>query len=147
MGLMPQAKRIWQGAVLLVSAIARETQNHWYLSLVRAGSKEVKEQAVFALRYLKENMPVLLELVKNERGQVREMAYCALGRMDAPELDEMWKKNLPKSKKFAEYVTYVQSDGVGSCRKANPAGCGNGHCTGQYFSGYRRGCTLVQCTG
>ena len=98
--------------VLLVSAIARETQNHWYLSLVRAGSKEVKEQAVFALRYLKENMPVLLELVKNERGQVREMAYCALGRMDAPELDEMWKKNLPKSKKFAEYVTYVQSDGV-----------------------------------
>ena len=98
--------------VLLVSEIARQTENSWYLALVQTGSKEVREQAVLALRYLKENMPVLLELVKTERGQVREMAYCALGRMDAPELDEMWKKNLPKSKKFAEYVTYVQSDGV-----------------------------------
>lgn len=107
MGKKDMAKR-----VLLVSMISQEKENDWYLSLAQTGSKEVKAQAMLALRYLKENIPVLLELAQTERGEPREMAYCALGRMDAPELDAFWKKNLPKSKKFAEYVTYVKSDGV-----------------------------------
>lgn len=98
--------------VQLVSVISRERENDWYLWLAENGSAEVKEQAVLALRYKRENLPVLLQLTKTERGKVREMAYCALGRMDAPELEEFWKKHLPKSKKFAEYVTYVKSDGV-----------------------------------
>ncbi len=98
--------------VRLVSMISRESENDWYLSLLETASKEVKEQAILALRFKKENIPALLALAKTERGKAREMVYCALGQMDAPELDEFWKKNLPKSKKFAEYVTYVKSDGV-----------------------------------
>lgn len=111
-GFDPKGKMDMAKRVSLICEIAKEKENDWYISLLETAENRVREHAILALGYHRDNIPLLLELTKTERGKAKQMTYRALGQMDAPELDEFWQKNLKKNKKFAEYVTYVKADGV-----------------------------------
>ena len=111
-GFDPKGKMDMAKRVSLIGSIAKEKENDWYISLLETAENEVREHVILALGYHKENVSVLLELTKSEGRKAKEMAYRALGQIDLPEVDDFWQKNLSKRKKFAEYVTYVKSDGV-----------------------------------
>ncbi len=110
----PQGKKIMAKRLKLVAKIAKETENEWYLSVLKTAKKEVKEECISALKYNKENIPLLLELAKKERGKTKDIVYNTLGgvKVDNDNIVEFWKNELDKSLNNASNLKNSKSDEI-----------------------------------
>ena len=73
-----QTKIVMVKRLNLIVKIAKETENDWYLSVLKTAKKQVKEECISALQYSEENIPLLLELTKKERGKMKDIVYYTL---------------------------------------------------------------------
>lgn len=105
-GFEPEGKRDMAKRVELISAIAGGEENDFYAESLPEASKEVKEELVRALRHREDNEGLLLDLVKSEKGKVKEAALCALTHMNGEKAEEFWKKQMDKKPEKA--VNYLQ---------------------------------------
>lgn len=106
----PDGKRDMVRRVQVIEAIAGGKENEFYRSLVSetaVTSKEVKEEAVRALRYEDENARFLLDLLKTEKGKMKEAVLYALSFLDGTEVEEYWSKAIKK--KTIEAVSYLEN--------------------------------------
>lgn len=106
----PDGKRDMARRVQVIEEIAGGKENEFYRSLVsetREVSKEVKEAAVRALRHEDENALLLLDLLKTEKGKMKEAVLYALSCLDGAEVEEYWSKAIKK--KTIEAVSYLEN--------------------------------------
>ena len=108
----PQGKKIMAKRLRLIAKIAKETENDWYLSILKTAKREVKEECISALQYSEENIPLLLELTKKERGKTKDMVYSTLGKFKFDNMVEFWKNELDKSIENASNLKEANSDEI-----------------------------------
>ena len=108
----PQGKKIMAKRLRLIAKIAKETENDWYLSILKTAKREVKEECISALQYSEENIPLLLELTKKERGKTKDMVYITLGKFKFDNMVEFWKNELDKSIENASNLREANSDEI-----------------------------------
>ena len=106
----PQGKKIMAKRLRLIAKIAKETENDWYLSILETAKREVKEECISALQYSDENISLLLELTKKERGKTKDMVYSTLGKFKFDNMVEFWKNELDKSLENASNLKETNSD-------------------------------------
>ena len=61
--------------VRIIAHIMKEEDNDFYISLLEGSSKEIKEEAIRALRFDKSNVDLLLDLAKSEKGKLKEAVH------------------------------------------------------------------------
>lgn len=106
----PDGKRDMARRVQVIEEIAGGKENEFYRSLVSETgevSREVKEAAVRALRHKDENALLLLDLLKTEKGKMKEAVLYALSFLDGAEVEEYWSKAIKK--KTIEAVSYLEN--------------------------------------
>lgn len=108
----PQGKIVMAKRLNLIVKIAKETENDWYLSVLKTAKKEVKEECIAALQYSEENIPLLLELTKKERGKMKNIVYRTLGKFKFDNMVEFWKNELDKSLENASNLKEANSDEI-----------------------------------
>ncbi len=96
-GFDPAGKRDMVRRVEIIEAIRAEAENDFYLEMLPKAGKEVKEAVVRALRHDSDNEAVLLDLVKAEKGKVKEAALISLTCMNGENAEEFWKKQMKKN--------------------------------------------------
>lgn len=94
-------KRNMERRISLIADIAGQKEIEWYLSLIKTAGQNIKCQAVYALSCSEENIPILIDIVQNQKGKIRQAAYKALGRLDSPDLIPFWKSELKKEPELA----------------------------------------------
>lgn len=112
-GFDPEGKTDMTRRMMLISILGGGSENYWYRSLLETSQKDIRAIAVYGLKEREENIPLLLELVKKERGRIKEMAYCALCQWDTPELAAFWEKETGKNPKLAKYLSHTNLDVYG----------------------------------
>lgn len=105
----PDGKRDMEKRVALIGMIAKESENDWYISLLDK-KKGIREAAITALGYSKENIPLLLELAKKSKS--KEVIYQALSKWDISELCEFWVQEFDQSIAVAPHLKSLTSDAL-----------------------------------
>lgn len=108
----PQGKRVMAKRLKLIATIAKETENDWYLSILKTAKKEVREECISALQYCEDNIPTLLELAKKERGKAKDMVYQVLGMMHSGDMTAFWMETLKQNPQYAVYLKEDCSDEI-----------------------------------
>ena len=108
----PQGKRVMAKRLKLIATIAKETENDWYLSILKTAKKEVREECISALQYHEDNVPILMELAKKERGKAKDMVYQVLGTMRSSDMTAFWMETLKQNPQYAAYLKEDCSDEV-----------------------------------
>lgn len=108
----PQGKKEMVKRLSLIINIAKDEENDWYLSLLETAKKEVREVAVSGLQYKKENIPILLEMVKKERGKAKEEVYKILSKAYTPDLFDFWKAEITKNPSSVQYLQYTNDNDI-----------------------------------
>jgi hypothetical protein len=106
-GFDPAGRRDMARRVEIIDAIAGGDENGFYVEMFPKASKEVKEPLARALRHCEANEDLLLDLVKSEKGKVKEEALWSLARMNGEKAREFWKKQMGKKPEKA--VNYLQN--------------------------------------
>lgn len=97
----------------VVETLAAQTENEWYRSLLEEADKEVRIEAIHALRFTQENGAFLCDLVRSEKGNAQKSARWALAEMEAPECLALWQKELKKKPaQTAPFLRLSTKDGV-----------------------------------
>lgn len=109
----PAGKKEMVRRVQVIENIAKEKANDWYLEQLPQAKKTVRGALIYALRHTPENGALLAELAGKEKGDNRENALWALGRIEAPEALPFWRERLEK-KDMAESVKYFEASYSGA---------------------------------
>jgi len=91
--------------VHVIEAIARGKANDFYIKQLDGAEKEVRQALIYALRYNSDNLELLMELTKTEKGNAKKMACFALVYMKDERAGEFFKKML--AKKPQDVMEYV----------------------------------------
>lgn len=104
-GFDPKGKKEMVRRLQVIEAIAKEDENDFYLEQLKNAQKDVKNELIYALRYTKQNLSLLSELLKTEKGAAKKMAYWALASMEHEEAREFWTAYVEKNPK--EGIAYL----------------------------------------
>lgn len=88
----PAGKREMVHRVHIIAKLAGEKENEFYVSQLPESKKEVREALIEALRFSPSNAPLLLQLIKTEKGRTKAAAQWASGYMDIEENRTYWQK-------------------------------------------------------
>lgn len=95
----------------VMEAICRGTENEFYLSLLNRAKKELRAEAIHALRFNGENAGVLLDLARTEKGMCLEMTEQVLGMMEPEQTDAYWEEQFKKRPDgIVGYLRFSKSD-------------------------------------
>lgn len=106
----PKGKKEMVRRIHVMSAIDGESSNEFFAEILPEAEKEVRQALIFALRYRPENVDLLLELTKTEKGNAKKTAYYALAYMEDEKAEaafrELYKK---KPEETMQYLVYVET--------------------------------------
>ena len=106
-GFDPQGKRDMVLRLDIISTLCKEEENDFYKYCIENGSKEIKEIAIEALKYSQDNIDYILDLIKTEKGRLKNKAFEALSYMNDDRAEKEWDKFF-KKKPF-ENILYLQN--------------------------------------
>ena len=95
-GFNPQGKREMIARLDIIGAICKEDENDFYKYCIENGSKEMKENAISELKYSQDNIDYILDLIKTEKGTVKNKAYVSLLWMNDSRAEKEWDKFFKK---------------------------------------------------
>ena len=97
--------------VRIIAHIMKEEDNDFYISLLEGSSKEIKEEAIRALRFDKSNVDLLLDLAKTEKGKLKEAVNESISHMSGKKVIEYWTKlSVSKAVEAAKNLVNQTSD-------------------------------------
>ncbi|MDO5416990.1 MAG: hypothetical protein Q4F29_07315 [Lachnospiraceae bacterium] len=109
-GFQADGKKEMARRLQVIEAVAGSGENEFYRAALN-GSREVKEAAIRALRHENENLPLLLDLLKSEKGKLKDTVKRALACMDEPEAEGFWKEAMKKNElEGASYLADSRTD-------------------------------------
>ena len=91
-GFNPQGKKEMIARLEIIEDICKGEENEFYKYCVENGGKEVKEVAIGALAYNQDNVDYLLDLMKKERGKLKNKVFESLAYMDDERVKKEWDK-------------------------------------------------------
>ena len=91
-GFDPQGKKEMIARLEIIKDICKGEGNEFYKYCVENGGKEVKEVAIGALVYDQDNVDYLLDLMKKERGKLKNKVFESLAYMDDERVKKEWDK-------------------------------------------------------
>ena len=95
-GFSPRGGKEMLARLDIISHIAKEDENDFYKYCIENGSKEMKENAISELKYSQDNIDYILDLIKIEKGTVKNKAYISLLWMNDSRAEKEWDKFFKK---------------------------------------------------
>ena len=95
-GFSPKGGKEMLARLDIISHIAKEDENDFYKYCIENGSKEMKENAISELKYCQDNIDYILDLIKTEKGSVKNKAYVSLLWMNDSRAEKEWDKFFKK---------------------------------------------------
>jgi len=95
-GFSPRGGKEMLARLDIISHIAKEDENDFYKYCIENGSKEMKENAISELKYNQDNIDYILDLIKTEKGTVKNKAYISLLWMNDSRAEKEWDKFFKK---------------------------------------------------
>lgn len=95
-GFSPRGGKEMLARLDIISHIAKEDENDFYKYCIENGSKEIKENAISELKYCQDNIDYILDLIKTEKGTVKNKAYISLLWMNDSRAEKEWDKFFKK---------------------------------------------------
>ena len=95
-GFSPRGGKEMLARLDIISHIAKEDENDFYKYCIENGSKEMKENAISELKYSQDNIDYILDLIKTEKGTVKNKAYVSLLWMNDSRAEKEWDKFFKK---------------------------------------------------
>ncbi|WP_338995033.1 hypothetical protein [Fusobacterium polymorphum] len=95
-GFSPRGGKEMLARLDIISHIAKEDENDFYKYCIENGSKEMKENAISELKYSQDNIDYILDLIKTEKGTVKNKAYISLLWMNDSRAEKEWDKFFKK---------------------------------------------------
>ncbi|ALF17163.1 hypothetical protein [Fusobacterium animalis] len=95
-GFSPRGGKEMLARLDIISHIAKEDENDFYKYCIENGSKEMKENAISELKYCQDNIDYILDLIKTEKGKLKNKVFEALSYMSDDRAAEEWAKFLKK---------------------------------------------------
>ena len=112
-GFNPQGKKEMIARLEIIEDICKGDENEFYKYCVENGGKEVKEVAIGALVYDQDNVDYLLDLMKKERGKLKNKVFESLAYMDDERVKKEWDKFFRKKPfKNIEYMAGTEQQWV-----------------------------------
>ena len=105
----PAGKTEMVRRVRLISKLAGESENDWYVTILPDSKKDVREAVIQALSLSKENHQLLLDLCQSERGKLKEAAMRSLAAMDTEEAAAFWRKEMQKKSNMVSCLKGVDT--------------------------------------
>lgn len=107
----PAGKREMVRRVEVIEAVAGADANDFYIKMLDTAQKEVRQALIFALRHHQDNVPLLLEMTKKERGKNKDAAFWALANIENAQAAAYFKKYAEKNPKAVlGYLTDASSE-------------------------------------
>lgn len=78
----PKGKKEMVRRVRVMTGIDAARSNDFFVKMLPDAEKEVRQSLIYALRFVPENVDLLLELTKTEKSNAKKMAYYALAFME-----------------------------------------------------------------
>lgn len=107
----PRGKKEMVRRIHVMSAIDGKASNGFFVKILPEAEKEVRQALIFALRRCPENVDLLLELTKTEKGNARKTAWYALAYMEDEKAEaafmELYKK---KPAEAMQYLVYTETE-------------------------------------
>ena len=95
----PAGKREMVRRVEVIEAVAGADANDFYIKMLDTAQKEVRQALIFALRHHQDNVPLLFEMTKKERGKNKDAAFWALANIENAQAAAYFKKYAEKNPK------------------------------------------------
>ena len=108
-GFDPTGKTEMVRRVKLIALIRGAMENDWYLAILPESKKDVRVELITALGLCQENLQVLLDLCRTEKGKAKEAAMRSLAQMEAPEATQFWETEVKKKPDSVFYLAGVKS--------------------------------------
>lgn len=106
----PKGKKEMLRRIHVMMAIDGEASNEFFVKMLPEAEKEIRQALIFALRCRPENVDLLLELTKTEKGNARKTACYALAYMEDEKAEaafsELYKK---KPEEAMQYLIYTET--------------------------------------
>ena len=109
-GFDPKGKKEMVRRIHVMMAVDGKASNDFFVKVLPEAEKEVRQALIFALRCRPENVDLLLELTKTEKGNAKKTAYYALAYMEDGKAEavftELYKK---KAVETMHYLVYTET--------------------------------------
>ncbi len=109
-GFDPSGKKEMARRVEVVSALEGAAATPWLREVLPLAKKDVRAAVLAALGEDPENVPLLLDLSKTERGANREAVLRALTKQDGEEVRAFWTAELTKTEASVAFLQAAQTD-------------------------------------
>lgn len=97
----------------IIEAIAGSGENAFYIELLEKAKKELREEAIHALRFDQGNAALLLDLVKTEKGNCLSRVKYTLAYMKDRSVEDYWVQEMEKNPwACLEYLPFSISDRI-----------------------------------
>ncbi len=103
-GFDPAGKKEMARRVEVIAALEGAEATPWLREVLPQAKKDVRGAVILALGADLENVPLLLDLSKTERGAIREAVLRALARQDGEEVREFWTAEVAKTPEHVEFL-------------------------------------------
>ena len=103
-GFDPAGKKEMARRVEVIAALEGAEATPWLREVLPQAKKDVRGAVILALGADPENVPLLLDLSKTERGAIREAVLRALARQDGEEVREFWTAEVAKVPEHVEFL-------------------------------------------
>ncbi len=95
-GFDPAGKKDMARRVQVIDNVAKGTANDWYLAQLPGAKKQIRVLLIYALRHRPENLPLLLEMEKKEKGDNKDAVHWTLARINNPASLPYWQDRAEK---------------------------------------------------
>lgn len=109
-GFDPKGKKEMLRRVQIMEAVGKEKCNDFYCAMLPEAEKDVRQALIYALRHSTDNVELLLELVKTEKGNAKKTAYCALACMEDERAEKFFMELYEK--KPVDAMMYMKISGT-----------------------------------
>lgn len=104
-GFDPKGKKEMVRRVQVMEAVGKEKCNDFYREMLPKAEKDVYQALIYALRHSADNVELLTELVKTEKGNAKKTAYCALACLEDERAADLFQQLY--AKKPADAMEYL----------------------------------------
>lgn len=109
-GFDPKGKKEMVRRVQVMDAAGKEACNAFYRKMLPDAQKDVRQALIYALRHSTENVELLLDLIKTEKGNVKKTAYCALACLEDERAEKLFLELYEK--KPVDAMMYMKLSGT-----------------------------------
>lgn len=106
-GFDPKGRKEMVRRVQVLDAVAGGRANAFYLAQLPEAEKEVQQSLIYALRHCPENVELLFNMTKTEKGNAKKTVYYALACLEDERVSEFFRNLMEK--KPEEVLTYIES--------------------------------------